>query len=199
MRSIALAVVAACWLGPLQANAEEPSPHHAVQLAASGLYATTTSSKGDPSGLLSERNGGNAVALRIAYRSPYVVGGFIDYAFYPLYRSDRRVDLGSAGGLATTRGSLSATGFTFGATADVWRLRAAGGVGLFNVVVRAATLGVNNRSSEGDIGYMLSLAGFPVRWRRFEVGVEARAVFVVEAELTTVSLGFTIGGDVFRW
>lgn len=200
MRAAVGVIVVAGLLSPHGAHADEPSPpRHAVQLAASGLYARATTSKGDTSGVFSERNGGAAVALRVAYRSPYVVGAFADYGLFPLYRSDRHVDLGSAGGRATTLASLSTTGLTFGVTADVWRLRASAGVGSFSVAVRSTTLGVTNRVSEGDIGYVLSLAGFPVRWRRLEIGVEARAIFVVEAELTAVCLGFTMGGDLFRW
>jgi len=182
------------------ANAEEAKKNgHAVTVSASGLTTIMTTSRGDTSGTISEKNGGNAIAGRIAYRSPYIAGVFADIGYFPIYRRDRQIDLGSAGGLGTTRASLSSESLALGLSADFWRLRASAALAWNQVDVTSTTLGRTSTASETDLGYMVSLAAYPVRWNRIETGVEARALFITEAQVTIFCFGLTLGGDALSW
>jgi hypothetical protein len=172
---------------------------HAVTVSASGLTTIMTTSRGDTSGTISEKNGGNAIAGRIGYRSPWVAGVFADVGYFPIYRRDRQVDLGNAGGLATTRASLSSTSLAFGLSADLWRFRASAALAWNQVDVTSMTLGQTSHASETDLGYMVALAAYPVRYHRIETGVEARALFITEAQVTVFCFGLTLGGDALSW
>ena len=180
-------------------NRQAASPRHVLEVGMTGLFEKMTTSKGDRSGEVSSRSGGNAIGMAVTYRTPYFLSPFVDVSYYPLFESQRRVDLGSAGGSAVAIGALSAIGFMGGGALDLWRLRLRAGVGTYAVMVRSSVLGATIHATESDMGYLLSAGGFLVRASRIQVGLEARAVFIVEADTTAVGIGVTITGDALRW
>ena len=150
-------------------------------------------------GELSAHNGGMSVALGATYRTRYFLSPFIDVGYYPLYSSESNVDLGNAGGRAHAVSSVFAWGVVAGPAFDFWRLRARAGIGADDVIVHASVLGQTARAAELDLGYAFSLGGFLLIRDRFRIGIEGRLVMIVDASMTALSIGTTIGWDPVRF
>lgn len=146
---------------------------------------------------VSTRNGGIAVAVTAAFRSPYFLAPFVDVGYYPIVASDRALDLGGQRAVVLNR--LWAFGFVGGAAIDVWKLRGRFGVGAYDVVTSTDTPDAHSTVSELDFGYLASVTFHPLVRDRFRVGIEARAGLMVEAETRIVTLGATLGGDAITF
>lgn len=192
--------LATAWVlaGPTLARADEP--RYAFEADASSLFARMTTSKDDRASRVSDANGGGGAAVAITFRSPHIVLPFIDVSYLPAYRSLRLVDLGAtAGGAASTYATLAAYGLVGGLALDVGPMRAFAGIGASGIGVRVTTRSVTSSTMETDMGYLVGLKGFLLRRGPFRVGLEARASFVVEASLTLVAAGVTLGYDAVRF
>jgi len=194
-----LAVALAFAPAVARAEGTTAAPRHAIEIGAAQLFAVTATSPGDASGTVFTRRAGSAVGLSVMYRTPYFLSPFIDVTYYPLYERTRSVDLGDAGGRTTADGSLSAVGFIGGIALDLSRLRFRAGVGTYDVLVRSSVLGSASRAAESDMGYLVALDGYVFKAPRFRVGLEVRAAFIVEADVTSVGIGFTFSGDALRF
>lgn len=194
-------LAAALTLAPAVAHAEgaTAAPRHAIEIGVTQLFAVTATSPGDTTGTVFTRRAGSAVGLSVVYRTPYFLSPFIDVTYYPLYERTRFVDLGAAGGRATADGSLSAVGFIGGLALDLSRLRLRAGVGTYDVLVRSSVLGATSHAAESDMGYLVALDGYLFKAPRFRVGLEVRAAFIVEADVTSVGIGLTFSGDALRF
>ncbi len=193
-----VALVAHGALADVASTPPDP-PHHAVEVGVAGIFERMTTSAGNTAGTISSRRGGNAVALSITYRTRYFLAPFIDVAYYPLYASTRVADLGSAGGPATAVGTLAAVGFIAGPALDFLRFRLRVGVGTYDVMVHSSVLGRTIHAAESDMGYLVALDGYVLETRRFRVGLEVRAAFVVEADVTALGVGLTFAGDAIQF
>jgi hypothetical protein len=184
--------------GAANAPAASVPTRNSIELAVFGGYSRIIS-KIDHTRESAAFNGGSAIAGTVLYRSPYFLSPFVDVGYYPLYASRDKVDVASAGGTIRVASALSASGFMVGPAVDLWRFRLKWGVGVFNVNVRSTALGNTSKPDEIDFGYMLALSGFFLRSPRIQVGGEARAGIIVEADKAFVALGFTIAGQAITW
>ena len=178
--------------------AEEARAPYALEVAAFGGYDVLLQGKTSPAQETWARSGGGALAFSVSFRTPYVTP-FVDVGYYPLYASQSRVDLGSGLGTVTSTGTLASVGVLGGLGVDVWRLRLRGGIGVYDVDVRGAVLGKALTTHEADMGYLLALRGAVVRGARLEVGLEARAGFIVEADCAFGSFGVVLSGDALTF
>lgn len=194
-----LAVVLAFAPGVARADGAAEPKRHAIEIGVAELFEVTTTSPGSATGTVLTRRVGSAVAFSVTYRTPYFLSPFVDVTYYPLYDRTRFVDLGDAGGRSTADGALSAVGFMGGVALDLLRLRLRAGVGTYDVLVRSSVLGSTIRSAESDMGYLVALDGYLFKTPRFRVGLEVRAAFIVEADVTSVGIGLTFSGDALRF
>src|SRR5260370_41094161 len=86
-----------------------------------------------------------------------------------------------------------------GAALDVWRIRVRGGVALAFVMVHSTLNGDTLRSTERDMGYFFGLGGYLLQSKRLKVGIEARTMLILNANIGFVSLGATVAGGVLNW
>ena len=194
----AIALGVAAVVAASAADAEEARAPYALEIGAFGGYDVLLQGKTSPAQETWARNGGGALAFSVSVRTPYVTP-FVDVGYYPLYASQARVDLGSGLGTVTSTGTLASVGVLGGLGVDVWRLRLRGGIGAYDVAVRGAVLGKALTTHEADMGYLLALRGAVVRGARLEVGLEARAGFIVEADCAFGSLGVVLSGDALTF
>jgi hypothetical protein len=206
-RAVPLVLVASLLASPVaradeqaaSPPAETPAPRHVIEVGVAGLYERMTTSVANGAGTISSQRGGNGLALSVTYRSPFFLSPFLDVAYYPLYASARAVDLGTLGGRATATGSLAAVAFMAGPALDVFRFRLRAGVGTHDVIVRSTVLGQTTHAAESDMGYLLALDGYLLQTERLRIGLELRAAFIIEADVTTVGIGITMAGDALRF
>jgi hypothetical protein len=159
------------------------------------LYLPRPSRRGE----VSKRDGGIALGLGVVLRSRYFLSPFIDVHYHSLLRSTDQVDLGALGGPSLANNSLSTLDAVAGAALDLWRIRVRGGVALAFVYVHSTINGDTLRSSERDMGYFLGIGGYLWKSKRFKVGIEARTMLILNANIGFVSLGATASGDAFSW
>jgi hypothetical protein len=177
----------------------EGPKRHAVELGVTGIVERATPPNGTFPGVISTRQGGGALAVSLAYRSPYLLTPFVDVAYYPLYERARVVDLGSLGGRATASGSLVAVGFMGGLALDLFRIRVRVGVGTYDVITHSNVAASSIGAAESDFGYLFALDGTVLQTARFRLGLETRAAFVVEANVVALGMGLTMSGDLIRF
>jgi hypothetical protein len=185
---------------PRPALALETEKPYAIELdlftGYNRLYLPRPARRGE----VSRRDGGIAVGIGAVFRSRYFLSPFLDVHYHSLLRSTDQVDLGPAlGGAMVANNSLSTLDAVAGAALDVWRIRVRGGVALAFVFVHSTINGVTLRSSERDMGYFLGIGGYLWQSKRFKVGIEARTMLILNANIGFVSLGVTAAGDVFSW
>jgi hypothetical protein len=160
------------------------------------LYLPRPSRRGE----VSERDGGFAFGIGAMVRPKYFLKPFLDFHYNSLLRSTDQVDLGPAlGGATLASNSLSTLGAIAGAGLDVWRIRVRGGIALAFVWVRSTVNGVKLSSTERDMGYFLGVGGYVWQSKRFKVGIEARTMLILNANIGFVSLGATASGDAVSW
>lgn len=198
---------------PKEAAAESPSPVElppppppppaqpwALEVDLRGDWGFMVQPKVDHAGETSSRNGGPGVGVGVLFRPGYFLAPALDVSFQPLYRSQSVVDLGpTLGGPQPAEGTLRTLGVTAGAAFDVWRLRLGAGIGAYQMQVRSTLNGRTIRTSEWDMGYAFSLAGFLWESSRFRLGLETRLGVIVDGGTTFFSVGLLAAGDAFRW
>ncbi len=145
------------------------------------------------------RNGGEAFAAYVLYRSPYFLSPYVDVGYFPLYASQETREVGPPFGTLHSTSSLATWGFVAGPAFDVWRLRFRAGMGAYRVQVRSTVLGETITANELDGGYMFAASGWFLLRSRVRVGLEARLGLIVEADIPLLTLGATIGGDALTW
>lgn len=202
MRTLRLVVVLASAtfaLGaPSAAEAGDPPARYALEVGAFGGYDVLLKGSSSPASEIWSRGGGGALAGSLSFRTPYVTP-FVDVGYYPLYASQARVDLGSRIGTVVSTGTLTTIGVLGGLGVDLWRLRLRVGIGLHDLHVRSTVLGQTISPRESDMGYLVGLRGTLLRGSRLEIGAEARAGFILEADTIVASLGLTLGGDALTF
>jgi hypothetical protein len=158
-----------------------------------------TEPKVDHAGETWSRNGGPGLGVRALVRTAYFLSPFLEFHYQPLYRSSAQVDLGRVGGLVGADRSLRTFGVLAGGAFDVWRLRLAAGIGEYRVLVRSTLNGQTTRTSEWDMGYLFSVAGFVWASDRFKLGLESRVGLITDAGTTFFWVGAVAAGDLLRW
>lgn len=174
-------------------------PTRALEIGTFLGYGGGIGKQGDIGEVLRSRRGGFLLTAGVLYRTRYFLSPFVDAGFYQLYASRNRVDLGSLGGVTDVNSTLNAVGFVSGFALDAWRLRFKGGVGLFDVIVRSEVLGDRLATSELDMGYVLGIGGHILQRDRVKIGLELRAVAIVEAGMGVLALGLSIDHDALRF
>jgi hypothetical protein len=170
----------------------------ALEVDVSAAYSFLVSSRASNGAVQSRRNGGPGGSLGALLHTSYFVSPFLDLSFHPLYASTDRYDLDPAlGGPVTLRSSLLALGVVAGGAFDWSRLRVRAGIGFTDLLVRSRSGAM--RTSEWDMTYFLSAAGFIWSWGRLKVGLESRAGFINDAGVSFVTVGLVGGGDAVRW
>ncbi len=185
---------------PRPALALETEKPYAIELdlfaGYNRLYLPRPSRRGE----VSKRDGGVAIGIGAVFRSRYFLSPFFDVHYHSLLRSTDQVDLGPAlGGQTLANNSLSTLDAVAGAALDLWRIRVRGGVALAFVLVRSTLNGDTLHSTERDMGYFFGVGGYLWQSKRFKVGVEARTMLILNANIGFVSLGATVAGDAFSW
>jgi hypothetical protein len=195
-----LRTAALCLIVSLGAQAgEEARPTlKALEIDVSAAYSFLVSSRSSNGVAQSKRNGGPGAAVAVLLHTTYFLSPFLDLSFHPLYASTDVYDLDPAlGGPTALRSSLLALGVTGGAAFDYSRFRLRAGIGMTDVMVRSRSGAM--RTSEWDINYFLSAAGFVWKSGRLKVGIELRAGIINDAETNFVAIGLVGGGDAVRW
>ncbi len=185
---------------PHSAFALETEKPYAIELdlfaGYNRLYLPRPSRRGE----VSKRDGGIALGIGAVFRTKYFLSPFFDVHYHSLLRSTDQVDLGAGlGGPTLANNSLSTLDAVTGAALDVWRIRVRAGVALAFVMVHSTLNGDTLRSTERDMGYFFGLGGYLLQSKRFKVGIEARTMLILNANIGFVSLGATVAGDVFNW
>ncbi len=171
----------------------------ALTLTAFGGYGRTIVPSMKRAQELDWWNGGGMFAGGLMFRSSYFLSPFVDIGYYPLYRSQIRVDLGSFGGQTVATNELDTVGFMGGAALDVWRLRLKAAIGLYDLHVGSTVLGRRVDPHQRNMGYLFAVSGLVLRRPRFEVGVELRSGVIVEADTSFFAFGFTMSGDAISF
>jgi len=60
-------------------------------------------------------------------------------------------------------------------------------------------LGERIEPREIDMGYAFCVSGWFLRRARVRVGLDARLVLIVQADMPLAALGVTLGGDAVSW
>lgn len=140
---------------------------------------------------------GLSLAAGMVLRTPHFASPYVELGYARVYRST--VSVTDAYGATTSSNAMATRHALFGLAFDLWRFRVSLGFGLFDLGVRSTLRESTLNAHEIDLGYTASLTGYLLRGPRWKVGIEARALFVTEANLNTYALLLNCAWDALQW
>jgi len=135
--------------------------------------------------------------LGIAYRSSYFVDPFLSVGYATLATGDSAMPAGPWGQGGTLTQHLGAWVISPGITSDIWRFRPRVGLGLAVIVQSFEFLGNKNTSTQLPIVTQLGLGFNAFDGDRLRLDLEARVVLATGADVTFMTFGAVLRGDLF--